>query len=430
MLWNVLFLFGTLFLFIILRVPIVFALGISAFIYLAFFGEGIPLAIISQRLIGGVDSFPLLAVPFFYLAGELMNSGGITKRLIDFSSALVGPIRGGLSYVVVITNMIMAGISGSCMADASATGTVLIPSMKKDGYGADYAAALVAAASTIGPIIPPSVLMIIYGVTANVSIGKLFLGGIVPGVLMGIYLMVFSYFVAKRRNYPVSPKTSIKVFIKSLYGASFALAIPIFVIGGIVGGIVTATEGGVIAVLASLVVALFIYRDLDFKKLPNILGSVGIDCGLVLLIIAGGSAFGWVLANLGVGDSLVNLFLSISTNKWVILILINIFLLILGCFIDPMTGLIIFGPVFVPLAQKVGVDLVQFGVIMVLNLILGNLTPPMGMLLFITSAIGKVPFEKVVKEVLPFLIALIFVLSLITYFPLSVLWIPDLLMGK
>ena len=204
MLTDVLLLFAPLFIFILLRVPVVFALGFSSLIYLLLFGEGIPITVLAQRFVGGVDSYPLLAVPFFFLAGELMNSGGVTLRLVNFASAIVGPLRGGLAYVVIISNMIMAGISGSCMADASATGSVLIPAMKRDGYDDSFAAALVGAASTIGPIIPPSVLMIIYGVMANISIARLFIAGALPGFLMGAYLLIFSYFISKRRNYPVS----------------------------------------------------------------------------------------------------------------------------------------------------------------------------------------------------------------------------------
>lgn len=427
---ELILLFSMLLGFMLIRVPIAFALGISALLHIAIFGEGIPLAIIAQRLIGGVDSFPLLAVPFFYLAGELMNSGGITARLVNFASAMVGSIRGGLTYVAIITNMIMARISGSTTADASATGSVLIPAMKREGYEIEFAAALLGAAACIGPIIPPSIPMVVYGVTANVSIGRLFLGGLVPGVLMGIYLMVCSYFISKHRNYPLSKRSSLEQFLNAFYSASPSLAIPIVVVGGIVGGFVTPTESAVIAVLASLFLAVCVHRELKIKQVPSILISVGVNCGLVVVILGGASAFGWVVAKLGMGDTMVNLFLSVSSNKWMILVMINILFLILGCFIDVLTALVIFAPIFLPLIQKVGIDPVHFGVVSVLNLVLGNLTPPMGMVLFIVCSIGQVSLEKVVREVLIFLFALIAVLFLITFLPTLVLWLPDLLIGK
>lgn len=426
----VLLLFGTLFGCMAFGVPIVFSMATAGLTVLLLVGGVDMLPIGPQRMIAGLDSTPLLAIPFFFLAGELMNAGGITRRLIRLSSTLVGHVRGGLAYVVIVTNVLMAGISGSAAADAAATGSVLIPAMKKEGYSGEFSAAVTAAAATIGPIIPPSIPMIIFGITAEVSIGRLFLAGVLPGLLMGLGLMAVSYVVCIRRGYPASPRASLREFFRALGDAGFALVMPVVILGGIVGGIVTPTEAGAIAVAYALVVGIFVYRELRWRDLGHIFRETGVNVGTVMIILAAGSLFGWALSSMGVGPALTRFFLSVSREPWAIYLMINLFLLALGCAMDPLPALIIFVPVLMPLITQVGIDPVHFGLIMVLNLMIGLLTPPVGFLLYLTSAIAEARLERVVAELWPFLAILLVVLFVSTYWPQMPLVVPNLIMGK
>ncbi len=379
-----------------LGMPIFISMGISSFIYILSFHQKIPLLVIPSNMIGMLDSYGFLAIPFFFLAGDLMNTGGITKRLVDFAAALVGHIKGGLSHVSIIANMIMAGVSGSAIADASATGSVLIPAMKKDGYPAAYSAAVVAAAATIGPIIPPSIPMVIYGLLVNVSIGKLFLAGAVPGFLMGLYLIVTSYLISKKRGFPARPKATFQQMLWALLRSSFAIMMPLIIILGIVLGIVTPTEAGVVAVFYALFVGIFIYRELNWKDVPRIFKDSMINSSYIMIILASSGVFSWLIASMGAGEILSSFFTSISTNKWVILAILNVFFLLWGCLLDPNTGLVVVVPMLMPLIEKLGIDPVHFGVVIILNLMIGLVTPPVGFLAYLTTTIAGAKFEQVV----------------------------------
>jgi tripartite ATP-independent transporter DctM subunit len=412
-----------------LGMPIFISMGISSFIYILSFHHKIPLLVIPANMIGMLDSYGFLAIPFFFLAGDLMNTGGITKRLVDFAAALVGHIKGGLSHVSIIANMIMAGVSGSAIADASATGSVLIPAMKRDGYPAEYAAAVVAAAATIGPIIPPSIPMVIYGLLVNVSIGKLFLGGAVPGFLMGLYLIIASYLISKKRNFPARPRATFQQMLWALLRSSFAIMMPLIIILGIVLGIVTPTEAGVVAVFYGLFVGLFVYRELHWKDVPRIFRDSMISSSYIMIILASSGVFSWLIASMGAGEILSSFFTSISSNKWVILAILNAFFLLWGSLLDPNTGLVVVVPMLMPLIEKLGVDPVHFGVVIILNLMIGLVTPPVGFLVYLTTAIAGVKFEQVVRESWVFILALILALATSTFFPEIVLWLPRTLMG-
>ncbi|MBI5446434.1 MAG: TRAP transporter large permease [Deltaproteobacteria bacterium] len=419
-----------LFAFMALGVPVAFSMGLASTAFILVHPGQIPLEVLPQRMLSGLDSFSLLAIPFFYLAGELMNEGGITQRLVNVATAFVGHFRGGLSHVVVVSNMLMAGVSGSSVADAAATGSVLIPAMKRAGFGAPYASALTAAAGTIGPIIPPSLPMLVLGILANISIGKLFLGGAVPGAVMGLYLMGTSYLVSRRRGYATSPRVVWSERFRALWEALFALLMPLLVLGGIVAGLMTATEAGAIAALYALVVGLFVYRGMGFRDIPRVFGRAAAGSAVMLLILSASYVFGWLLANMRVADAIVATVQSISTSPWVTLLVINVFFLAWGCVLDPVPALIILVPMFVPLVQKVGVDPVHFGVMVVLNLQIGLLTPPVGFLVYLTSSIGNARVGETFRESTPFILALAVVLLLVTYYPPLVLWLPTRLMGN
>jgi tripartite ATP-independent transporter DctM subunit len=415
-----------MFLLMALGVPIFLSMGITCLAFILAFD--LPITILAQSYVRGLANYDFLALPFFFLAGDLMNTGGITVRLLNFSKALVGHIRGGLSHVTIVTSMIFAGVSGSAVADAAAVGSVLIPAMKRGGYPGSYAAAVAAAAGTIGPIIPPSIPLVIYGLYSQISIGKLFLGGATPGILMGVYLIIASIIISRRRGYPADQRATLMHVLRSSLDAILALMMPVIILGGIITGIVTATESAVLAVSYGLILGCFVYRDTKARDLPLILGKAMINSGTVLIIIATTGVFCWIIANMGLGDALVRGLLSISGNKWVLLGVINIFFLIWGCFLDPVTALLIVIPILIPLAQKVGIDLIHFGVVAVLNLMIGLVTPPVGVIVYLTSSMAQEKVEVVFKESVPFLIALLLVLIMSTYLPGIVTWLPNLIM--
>jgi tripartite ATP-independent transporter DctM subunit len=413
-----------MFLFMALGLPIFISMGIACVIFV--FAFDVPIMILAQSYVRGLSSYDFLALPFYFLAGDLMNAGGITANLVRLSESIIGHIRGGLSHVTIISSMIFAGVSGSAVADASAIGSVLIPIMKKNGYQAPYVAALTAAAATIGPIIPPSIPMVVYGLLAQVSIGKLFLAGAVPGILMGIYLLVVSFIISYRRKYPASDRTSLKRFLRSLLDAGPALLMPAIILGGIISGIVTPTEAGAVAVIYGLLVGLLVYRKIHLRDLPRLFSQTMANTATILIIVATTGLFCWIIANMGLGAVLVKFFLSISSNKWVILAAINVFFLIWGCFLDPITAMLIVVPILVPLARQVGIDLTHFGLVVVLNLMIGLVTPPVGLVLYLSTSLAQAKFEEVVKELFPFLVALVLVLILCTFLPSIVLWLPGL----
>jgi C4-dicarboxylate transporter DctM subunit len=413
--------------FLILGIPIAFVLGLTSFVALLYSGN-IPLLLMPKEMFSGTDSFPLLAVPFFILAGNLMNAGGITRRLVHFCNLLLGYVRGGLALVNVVASMFFAGITGAAVADTSALGSILIPAMTEEKYDRDFSAAVTAASSTVGPIIPPSIPMVILGTVGELSIGALFLAGVIPGVMVGLSLLVVTYIISRRRNYPKGRIKSIRAFFFGLRDAILALLMPGIILGGILGGIFTPTEAAVVAVVYALLVSFLVYREIRWRDLPKIFIDSIVTTSIIMLVIANSAIFGWILANHQAPQAAAQIFLSISNNKWVILLLINLFLLFVGTFMETTASLIILTPVLLPLAVKVGVDPIHFGVVMVLNLVIGLITPPLGVCLFIACSIAKVTLEQIVKAILPFLIATIAVLFIVTYIPELSLWIPRMFM--
>jgi C4-dicarboxylate transporter DctM subunit len=413
--------------FLILGIPIAFVLGLTSFVALLYSGN-IPLLLMPKEMFSGTDSFPLLAVPFFMLAGNLMNAGGITRRLIHFCNILLGYVRGGLAMVNIVASMFFAGITGAAAADASAIGSILIPAMTEEKYDRDFSAAVTAAASTMGPIIPPSIPMIILGAIAELSVGALFLAGVIPGVMIGISLLGVAYVISRKRNYPKEKVKSVKDFFIGLKDALLALLMPAIIMGGILGGIFTPTEAAVVAVVYAFIVSFFIYREIRWKDLPKVLIDSVVTTSILMLVIANSAIFGWILANQQVPQAVAQIFLSVSNNKWVILLLLNIFLLFVGTFMETTASLIILTPILFPLAIKVGIDPIHFGLVMVLNLVIGLITPPLGVCLFIACSIAKITLEQIVKAILPFLIAAIAVLFIVTYIPELSLWIPRMFM--
>ena len=419
-------LIGSMFLLILLGLPLFLSIGCSSLITIFFFLPDLPLELIPQNVIGGIDSFSLLAIPFFFLAGEIMNSGGQTSRIIRFAEGLVGHIPGGLGHVNVVTNVIYAGISGAAVADAAAIGSIMIPAMKKAGYSSRFTAAINAAASTIGPIFPPSIPMIIYGVIANVSVGKLFLAGVLPGLIMGVYFMGTCYFLAIRRNYPRSPRVPLTDVLKSTAEVIWALLSPAVIVGGILAGVFTPTEAGAVAVLYSTIIGAFVYKELTFSDMRNIFKRTLVNSATVLILVGVSQVFGWVVAQSNIGVEIGKILTAVSSQQWVILLELNILFLVIGMIMDPLAALIIFIPIFLPIAQSIGVDTIHFGLIVVLNLMIGLSTPPIGYLLYMTSALAEVEVEKVIKEITPFLAVMLVVLIMCTYLPSMVMWLPGL----
>jgi C4-dicarboxylate transporter DctM subunit len=420
---------GVLLVLMALEFPVAFAMTGASVVYLLIRGD-IPLVVVAQRVTVGVDSFVLLAIPFFFLAGELMNQGGITKRLVNLAQALVGGIRGGLGHVTVVTNMIMAGMSGSAVADATGTGAVLIPAMVEAGYPRVFSAALVGAASTIGPVIPPSIPFVVYGGITGVSVGRLFLGGIVPGVLMGVFLMSAVYVVAKKRGYRAEGWMTVSEALRSVGHAIPVMLFPVIILGGIFSGIVTPTEAAVVAVVYAVFLSVLFYHELSLSGLVRLLTTVGGNTARITFIIASAGLYGWLLAREGVPQLFTTFFLSVTREPWAILLMVNVLLLILGCLMETTAILVILTPVLMDLITKVGIDPVHFGVVLTLNLMIGLLTPPVGMVLYVMVSLAKVSVTEFTKECAVFMLALLGVLILITYFPGLVTFLPQLIMGK
>jgi tripartite ATP-independent transporter DctM subunit len=412
----------------VMGVPVFFAMGLASLVFVLFTDGAVPLNVLASSLVQGIDSFAFLAIPFFFLAGELMNTGGITRRLLAVAQAMVGHVRGGLSHVAVLASMVFSGVSGSAVADASAIGSSVIPAMKQQGYPPAYAAAVVAAASTMGPIIPPSIAFVVYALVSEVSIGKLFLAGAVPGLLMGLYLLVTATIVARRRNFPFTVRADRSRVFFAVRDALPALAMPVVILGGIIGGVTTPTEAGVAAVLYAIVVGIFIYRELRWRQIADITRASMISSGMILLTIAASGIFSWLVANMAIGDTLAKTLLAMTDSRWAMLALINIVLLIWGLALEPAVALVTLVPVLVPIANAYQIDLVHLGVVVVLNLMIGQLTPPSGVITFLTAQIAGAPLNEVFREALPFTFALIAVLLLVTFVPALALWLPGVLM--
>ncbi len=412
----------------LLRMPIAFSMGIAAAVAMVFFFD-VGLTVAVQQMFTSNDSFQLLAVPFFMLAGALMESGGISRRIVNFASALVGFVHGGLAHVTVLASMFFAGISGSAAADTAAIGTLMIPEMKKRGYDVGFASALQASAGSIGVIIPPSIPMVIYGVMASTSIGALFLGGIGVGILIGLSLMTISYFYSKKRGYLPEGGFSWSNVRGTFKDALWALGMPGIIVGGIMSGIFTATESAVIATDYALLVGLFVHRELKVRDLPGIFVKAAITSALVMFIIANASLFGWVLAFEQIPQAITQVFLDLSKDPVVLLLIVNVLLLLVGTLIETASALIIFVPLLVPLVPHLNIDPVTFGVVVVTNLAIGMLTPPMGICLFVSCSIAGISLERISRAVVPFLLVMIADLLIVTFVPVFTTYLPKLFLG-
>jgi C4-dicarboxylate transporter, DctM subunit len=410
--------------------PIAFAMALAAVVTIANH-DSLPFSVFIQRALIGADSYSLLAIPFFILAGNIMNVGGITSRIIAFANACVGRFAGGLGLTTVMSCMVFSGVSGSAVADATALGKVLIPGMKKADYDPGFSAAITASASVMGPIIPPSIPLVIYGLSVGkgVSVAALFLGGVVPGVMLGIGLAIVTWMIAKKRRYPVHEAVPMRQVLRSGGQAIWALLMPFVILFGVTGGVVTVTESAAFAVLYALFVSMVIHRELNWRQLWKIFVQSGLDSAVVMIIIAFAAGFGWLMAVSGLPRLIAAWIQAFSNDPIVILMLINGLLLIVGCFMEAIAAMIILIPVLIPIVQAAGVDLVHFGLVMVFNLMLGLLTPPVGILLYICGNFAQVKIERVVREVLPFLAVGLVVLLLITLFPALVLWLPRLMLN-
>jgi len=419
--------FGSFLILLVMRCPVAFSMVLASFGFLLLNGQ-ISLLIIPERMTISLDSFPLLAVPFFVVAGVLMNRAGIARRIFDFALSIFGRFRAGLAHVNVIASMIFAGMSGSAFADAAGLGAVEIKAMVEEGYDRDFSAAVTAASSCIGPVIPPSVVMVLYGVMAEVSIGELFAAGMIPGIIMGLSMMVLIYVLATmgKVNAPRGVKQPLRIVVQKTRAAFFPLLGPVFILGVILLGIATPTEAGVVATVYALVLGLA-YRTLSWKSLSEALEESVLTTGRFMFIIAAASVFGWLVTIEQVALVLYQSIQLITTQKWIILLFVNIILLCLGCFIEGIAIMIVSIPALIPLMKAIQVDLVHFGVILTISIMIGLITPPVGMTLYIVSDIAKVRIEDVVRRVIPFLIPLVFTLFLTTYWDKMVLLIPKLL---
>ncbi len=409
-------------------VPIAISLGMSTIVAILITGQYSILSIV-HRMASGVDSYILMAIPFFILAGQLMNTGGITRKIFRFATALVGRIPGGLGHANIVASIIFSGMSGSAVADAGGLGQVEMQAMTAEGYDAEFSAAVTTASATIGPIIPPSIPMIVYGAAAEVSVGALFLGGFIPGLLLGLASMAIVLVFSLKRKYPRSEKFSIKEVAVSFKESFLSLLTPVIIIGGILGGIFTPTEAAVVAAVYSFILGVVVYREISFNDLKKILIDTVVTSATVIFIISAATAFAWVIAMEGIPQAVTDWLLSITTNKYLILLLLNIVFLILGMFMESLSILLITVPFLMPLVNAIGINPVHLGVVIVLNLMIGLSTPPVGMSLFVSSKIANVPLEKLYKEIMPFLIPLIGVLLIITYFPATVMWLPRIVLG-
>lgn len=420
-------LFVFFFTLLIVGVPVAFALGGASLLY--FMGTGIPLITLPQKMFAGMNSFVLLCVPGFILAGNLMNQGGITHKIIKFSNSLVGHIRGGLSQANIVASMVFAGISGTATADVASLGAILIPAMENEGYETDFSCAVTASSSTIGPIIPPSLPMIIAATMTGLSVTKLFVAGIIPGLLLGLGMMLVSYIISKKRNHPKSERASFRTILLTFKDAIWALLMTVIILVGILGGITTPTEASIIAVLYGFVIGIYVYKALTWKMVPKIIMESALTTAAILVLIGFANVFAWILAMEQVPQMVATALLSITENKIVILILINLLLLFVGTFMETLSALAILFPTLLSIAITVGVDPIQFAVVCVLNLVIGLTTPPVGVCLFISSTIGKISLTKVSKAILPFLGVSLLVLMLVTYFPPTTLWLVDVIFG-
>jgi C4-dicarboxylate transporter, DctM subunit len=410
--------------FLILRVPIAFALGMSCLIYCLI--TGIPLIVLPMKMYSGIDVFVLLSVPGFILAGNLMNQGGLTEKIISFCNHLLGHIRGGLSLANIGASMLFAGISGTAVSDTASIGSVMIPAMKKEGYSGEFSCAVTAASSTVGPIIPPSVPLIIVATLGGLSVGKLFLAGAIPGFLLGFGLMLVAYIISVKRNYPKHPRSSLKNVFKSFINTFWALLMTFVILFGIIGGVFTPTEASIIAVIYAILIGIFVYKRLTIKRIFVVMLDSMKTSASLMVLIGFANLFGWLLVTEQFPQMISDKILSFTENKYMVLLLINIVLIFVGTFMETLAALLILFPILLKVALMVDVDPIHFSVIAVLNLIIGLTTPPVGMCLFISASIGKTSIAKVSKEILPFVFVSLVVLTLVTLIPDISLFLPSL----
>ena len=414
----------TVFVLLVIGSPVTVALGVGSLIFISL--EGTPSVVVLHRMVSGIDSFPLIAVPFFILAGHLMNSAGITTRIFDFAKALVGWMHGGLGHVNIGASIIFAGMSGAAVADAGGLGTIEIKAMRDAGYDDDFSVGITAASSTIGPIIPPSLPLVIYGVMASCSIGELFAAGLIPGLLMGLSLMIMVTLYARKRNYPRDAAFSASRLWDSFKKAFLPLQTPTIIIGGILSGIFTPTEAAIAAVAYALILGLFVYRTLTWRHILRVSMDTIETSAAILMIVASATIFAWILIDQQVAVILADALLGFSQNKTVILIIIMAVVLLIGCFMETIAAITILVPVLLPISQQVGIDPVHLGLIVILNLMLGLLTPPVGMVLYVLSKVSGVKFEQCVTATAPFIVPLLIVLAMITFIPEIAMWLPQI----
>lgn len=411
--------------FLAIGVPVAFALGLSTAATLIL-AENYPLMVLLKETFTGIDSFPLMAVPFFILAAELMSGGSLTEVLLRFAGQFVGHRRGGLGYTNVVSLTFFSGISGSALADAAGPGSMLIKMMDKAGYDRSYAAALTASTAIVGPIIPPSIIMIIYALQdETVSVGQLFVAGILPGILIAVAMCIVNFYVSKKRNYKGEGRTPpLREILITTWKAIPAILLPVVILGGMRAGWFTPTEASVVAVFYALVCGKFVYRTLEWKALPDILSRSALLSASVLIIIGLSASFAWVLTIEGIPQQMAEWLVSMNLSPWMFLIIVNVFLLLFGIFIEPLPGVMVLAPILAPVAMKLGVDPVHFAMIVIFNLTLGMITPPVGGLLFVTCNVSKVPMSALVKELVPFLWAHGAVLLILTFVPALSTWMP------
>ena len=422
----ILVLLGSFFLMVFLRFPIAYAVALSSVFCLLFQGHN--LTTICQQMVKGISSFSLMAVPFFITMGCLMGSGGISEKLIALANACVGWMRGGMAMVNIVASYFFGGISGSASADTASLGSILIPMMVDQGYDDDFSTAVTITSSCEGLLVPPSHNMVIYATTAGgISVGSLFLAGYIPGALLAVTLMIGSYIISVKRTYPKGEKFSIINLIKQLSVSFWALAAVLIVVFGVVGGVFTATESAAVAVIYSLIVSVFIYRGLDWKGVWRVLGDSVDTLSIVMILIATSNIFGFCLTQLHVPILAASAITGMTNNPIILALLLNLILLVLGCIMDMAPIILIATPILLPIATSIGLDPIQFGIMVVLNCGIGLLTPPVGAVLFIGSAVSKVPMERVVKATLPFYVCMIITLLLITFIPAVSMWLPSVL---
>lgn len=425
---DVAVLFSVFLLGLVLGVPVAITLGLSSLSYLVI--AGIPPVVMPQKIYAGMDVFVLLSIPGFVLAGNLMNQGGITTRIIRFANALVGWIRGGLGLTNIAASMLFGGVTGTAVADAASIGGVMIPGMKKAGYPADFSAAVTAASSTVGPIIPPSVPMIIVGALSGISVGRMFMAGAVPGILMGLAMMVTAWLISRKRNFPRQAWQGWGEVARSFGSASWALAMTGLIIYGLLSGFATPTETAIVASIYAMLVGGLIYRELPWRKVPGIVVESAVASAGILTLVGFANVFGWISVSERIPQMIAEAVLSFTTNKFLVILIINLLLLFVGMFMETIAALIILFVPLLSLAEAVGIDPLHFATFAVLNLMIGLTTPPVGVCLFVCASIARLPLAQVTKAIMPFLLTNILVLLAVSYIPGLATWLPDLLIGN